>query len=232
MNDEQHQEEKRAFQKLLREYQGNIGMASLVCGKPVELMPEAEQNRLIQGFFTPTNLAVLRGSHQKLSNSKREQLDQEELAKLDLALIHLEQLIKNFTAFVQKRIDIAALRKNVQALVEKGLPENREQLAEALSRNIEKIHFLSEQQLASKDSWDCMIDCVQMHDALSRTFQICKRLQEQELATGSSISATAALVEQSLASMEYYFRHEQSADKAQHCFNELGEGLRNLWAKS
>ncbi len=226
---EQDTEEKRALQKLLREYDSNKGMAAFVCGRPVELMPAAEQERIIAGFCTHENISILAASKQKLIFARNLPLTPQEEEKLDEAIPLLEKAIEAFGAYMSGSLSLGDLRERVMNAVQKPLPRSAEEAADMFPRTVETLQFLSEEPLASKDSWDQMIDCSQMHDALTRASKLLSVIEGQESPFSSeTVSRLQEIVSEHLAFYEDYFREKKDADEVALRFSSLSKELSGL----
>lgn len=228
------EEEKRQLQKLLREFESNVGMAGFVCGRPVELMPEAERTRLWDGFWIEGNLRVLKESSKKLAVTKNLDLTDSEAAKIERAIPTISELIEGFSAYLEGSLGKEELQKKVRQLLTIPIPDSEEGLIHSLSHLIETVHFLAEQDLEHKDSWDRMIDCAQMHDALKRTVDVCRALQSttgNNLGRGGTIEETCKLAEESCTFLETFFAGQSSSEPLQNHFKTLSAGMQSLWAE-
>lgn len=233
MSESDQEEAKRALHKLLKEFESNRGMAQMVTGKPVALMPTEEQDRLFRGFCTPQNLQVLRDSQSKLAAAKSLKLEPEEERKIDVALDTLEQLTEALADQIGGRASQSQFREKVQELLQQPLPSSEEELVGSLATQLESLFFLASQPLHEKDNWDKMIDCVQMHDALSRTRTICNVLQSDGFSAspvprrGEATEETCKLCEESIEELENFFAGERG--DVPECFSRIQEGLTQIW---
>lgn len=220
MTDQELEEKKRQLQKLIREYDANKGMAGFVCSRPVELMPQAEQDRLINGFCTPQNIQILAASKQKLIVAKdlpyAEDADRE---KIENALPILDSLVESFSSYMNSRIDRGTLRDNVRSLLEHPIPDTVDGLTHSLTHLIETISFLSDEPLDTKDSWDRMVDCVQMHDALSRARKVCASLQSKNKGDGSLVVETIRVTDENVDRLEGFFKGTVSDSDLEESWN-------------
>ena len=224
---------KREFEKLLREYAANSGMAGFVCGRPVELMPESEQSRIINGFCTQENLKILAESRKKLEGAAELDITEAQANRAKKAVVVLDDLVEVFTSYTNSEFDITELREKVRGILHKPIPESKDELIEAVSKVIEMVTFLGEQDLKTKDSWDRMLDCVQMHDVLSRTKDVCTALQalmDEELASQSeSLERSIEISTTSIDFLESFFRGETDPALLQSHFQTLSKDLSDLW---
>ena len=226
---------KNELHKLLKEYESNRGMAAMVCGYPVSLMPQKEQDRLFSGFLTPGNLAIFTQSRLKILATKELALDEDEASKVDSAVETLEKLFSLFSSYINSGIDRDSLREQVQATLERPIAETEDGLVDALSSNVETLLFLSSQELDGKDNWDRMVDCVQLHDALSRTIKICTALQQyfkEESKSGAqsqSVQSTLELCQNHRETLETFFKGDSSGENLPAQFKELFSAVRELW---
>jgi len=236
MTGDKEEAEKRELHKLLLEYNANSGMAGMVCSRPVELMPESDQDRIIGGFCTPGNLEVLSISRKKLELAKNLDLTESEISKIDRAIPTLDGLIEAFTDYSDSHLSKDELREKVRKILYKPIPESQEGLIDALSRLIETLEFLATQPLDTKDSWDRMVDCVQMHDALSRAKEVCTALQplttnegEQVAKRSGALDETLTVANASLEFLESFFKGDTKDEDLQNHFAALSDGLKNIW---
>jgi hypothetical protein len=223
------------LQRLLAEYDANSGMAGLVCSHPVELMPAGEQDRIFNGFCTAENIKILSVSREKLALLKNADLSESEEKKLAAAISKLEGIIEAFTAYRDSKLGRDELRERVRKLRFCSIAESKEGLTDSLCHLIDTLDFLAGQRLEAKDSWDRLVDCVQMHDALSRTKRVCVALQaliangaDWAADRGGALGKTLTLATESLNTLESFFRGELKSDELQGCFTALSEGLKNL----
>jgi hypothetical protein len=232
-----HKEEtgNQELQRLLGEYDANSGMAGLVCSRPVELMPAAEQDRIVNGFCTAENLKILAVSREKLALLKGADLSESEQKKLAAAVSNLEGIIEAFSAYKDSKLGRGELRERVRRLLGRPIAQSKEGLTDSLRHLVDTVDFLAGQPLAAKDSWDRMVDCVQMHDALSRTIRVCAALQaltdegaERAAGRGGALPKTLTLATESLNALESFFRGELRNDELQGCFTALAQGLKSL----
>lgn len=235
MSVDENEEEKRQLQKLFREYDSNIGMAGLVCGRPVELMPEAEQDRLISGFCTPGNLKILSVSKDKLTRAKSLHLTESERGKIDAAIPTLSELLDAFSSYSNSSLDKNELRKRVRQALDKPIPEEQDALEHALSHQIETLDFLTSQRFDQKDAWDRMVDYVQLHDALVRTQKVSKALMAcvGSVTAGSSaaIESTVDVAQSSIEFLESFFKKGEENDALQAHIDTLSSTLHDLWGE-
>ena len=226
---------KREFEKLLREYAANSGMAGFVCGRPVELMPESEQSRIINGFCTKENLKILSQSRKKLEGAADLDITEAQANRAKKAVVVLDDLVEVFTSYTNSEFDLAGLREKVRAILHKPIPDSKDELIEEVSKLIEMVTFLGDQDLKGKDSWDRMLDCVQMHDVLSRTKDVCTALQafiSKESEVASQSEALEKSIEISTSSIEFleaFFRGETAPELLQNHFQQLSKDLSDLW---
>jgi hypothetical protein len=227
------------LQKLLGEYDANSGMAGLVCSRPVELMPGHEQDRIVNGFCTPENLKILSDSREKLTLLKDVDLSESEKKKLGTAISKLGGIIEAFTTYKASQASREELRGKVRKLLHRPIAESRDGLIGSLSHLIETLDFLATQPLDAKDSWDRMVDCVQMHDALSRAIMVCGALQalmtaETEPAPKRSeaIAKTLTFVSDSREALESFFKGDLRREELQVYFTALADGLKKIWVEA
>lgn len=236
MSEDQQEEAKRQLHKLLREYNANVGMAGFVCGVPVECMPESEQNRLIKGFCSKDNLQILATSMKKLERARNLELDESEAEKVTVAIATLEGLIEVFTAFIDGSIDVTHLRNKVRMLVQRPIPTSKDDLIDSLSHMIETLEFLATQNIATKDEWDTLMDCAQMHDALARTTKIgealliCTGLAGQALESTGAIGETVLLADRQREFLESFFKGEVNSALLADQFKQLSDALHAIWS--
>ena len=138
MNFSEPDPEKNELHKLLKEYDANRGMAQMVCGRPIELMPKEEEDRIINGFCTPNNIQILRISREKLSRAHALNLDDSEKQKVDEAVNTLGGLLEAFEGYIGQSLDRTSLRNKVRGLLERPIPSDQSELLEALSGS---LHF-------------------------------------------------------------------------------------------
>jgi hypothetical protein len=199
-------------------------------------MPEEEQDRLISGFATQNNLRILSLSRNKLALAKTLNLDKAEEDKLNRAIPILDELVSAFTSYGQSSIGKQELRERVRKVLSKPIPETQGELIEALSHNIQTLHFLAEQQLHTKDNWDQMVDCVQMYDALERTEKIAHTILSFSLEnpiqgtnSGGAIEETIQIVRENIKHLESFFTSQENATQLQSYFSALSRKLITLW---
>ncbi len=235
MNKDQEDTDKFELQKLLREYDSNSGMASFVCSRAVELMSREDQEKFINGFCIPENLKILSISKHKLLLAKALNLTPSEEKKIDLAIPTLDRLLQAFTDYQQSRIDIGELRQKVRQIVEKPIPDTNEGLTKAFPHLIDALNFLATQPLSTKDSWDRLMDCVQMHDTLCRMKKICCALET--LAKNSPNQITKPLppievikqiTDESVDFLESFFKGAKAKTELQDHFTSLAAKLKDI----
>lgn len=228
---------KNHLHKLLKEFEANRGMAGMVCGRPIELMPPEDQERIFTGFCTAENMKILAISREKLLLTEKLELTESEQLKVGKATRTLEALLDAFNSFISSTIDRETLRQKVQKILEVPIPTSEEDLTDSLSTLIETLLFLSTQTLHGKDDWDRMIDCVQLHDALQRTIKVCNALQRNKSEEteyekqGESISDTLIFCKKHIETLEAYFRGEFPASYLQPFFGELFTDLNRVWGE-
>jgi hypothetical protein len=230
------EEAKRQLEKLLREYNANRGMAAFVCGRPVELMPQSEQDRIINGFCTLENLEIISLSRRKLQKAKELQLGEAENAKIEAAIPILDGLVAVFTSYMNDQLGIAELRQEVSKLLHKPVPSVEEELVDALAHLMETLDFLAAQPLASKDNWESLIDCAQMHDALCRMKDVGTALQglvAKEVGgiikRSAAIDSTVDLAERHIEVLELFFRQEIKIPELADHVTKLITKLKEIW---
>lgn len=229
MSTEIEEEQKRELHKLLREFNGNSGMAGFVCGRPVEMMPEAEQERMFSGFCTPENVNILKISREKLALALTLRLDETENDKLQRAIPVLDALVSSISAYCDKEITRAELKARVRTTLKRPVPETREGLLDVVSELVDTINFLSGQELVSKDDWEQMIDCAQMFDAFERFQRVCEVLEKDGAFHSEAIARTKEVTVSHQPRLEVFFKGERNIDDVQRLFKEIENELGEIW---
>lgn len=222
---------QRKFEELLREYSSNAGMAGFVCGRPVELMPESEQKRIINGFCTKENLKILKSSIPRLQQGAQLDVTEAQKNRANEAVVTLEKLIEVIGAYAASSIKLAEMRERVRKILYKPIPETQEELIDSVSKLVEMVTFLSDQDLSTKDSWDRMLDCVQMHDVLSRALDVLTALQDVLKDKGSAIEESVTIANESISFLESFFKGETAPDVVPEHFKQLSQKFSALWSE-
>lgn len=232
-SNEQEEERKRQLQKLIREYESNSGMAGFVCGKPVELMPASEQDRIFNGFVTNENIKIFEVAEQKLLLAKGMDLTDSEEKKIEKAIPTSRQLICAFKAYQSNSFNRDKLREEVRKILFKPIPETIDGLNSSISHLVDALNFLTEQFSEKKDSWDLMVDCSQMYDVLSRTKLVCESLlsfEEKDLKYEiKTLNSTLNLAKDNLEVLEVFFKEGKAEDILKKQFKNLANELTVLW---
>ncbi|MCB0333372.1 MAG: hypothetical protein KDD55_07720, partial [Bdellovibrionales bacterium] len=129
-------------------------------------------------------------------------------------------------------LTLADLRKQVSNAVQKPLPLSGEEAAEVLPRTVETLQFLCEEPVSSKDSWDCMIDCAQMHDALTRASHLLSVLKSEEgPIPPDTVTSLQTVTNEHLAFYEDYFREKKGVEIVASQFASLSSSLAKFFPR-
>lgn len=230
MTDEKLEEEMRQLHKLLREYNANSGMAGFVCSVPVSLMPDEEQSRLIDGFGTPDNLRVLEMSRKQLLQARDLPLSDTESEKVESAIPVLQGLYDAFTSYARSAIDRDELRERVRELLRRPIPQDKDGLIDVLSHQVETVLFLAGQPVTGKDSWDRMVDCVQLYEALVRMSAVCERL-EALLPQLQAVTRTRVIADSRIGEFESFFSGDRAGETVPELFSQIERDIQVLWTE-
>lgn len=231
--EEQEEERKRQLQKLIREYESNSGMAGFVCGKPVELMPKKEQDRIFNGFLTNENIKIFEIAEQKLLFAKNMELTKSEAIKIEKAIPTSRKLISAFKAYQNNSNNRDKLREEVRKILFKPIPKTKDGLTSSISHLVDALNFLCEQFAQKKDNWDLMVDCSQMYDVLNRTKLVCQsllELKDENLKFEThTIDTTLKIAKDNLEFLEEFFKKGKTEDELKEKFDYFSKELARLW---
>ncbi len=228
--------QKQQLQKLLREYDANKGMAGFICSRPVELLPEEEQERMLQGFCTKENLDTLLRSIDHLERGKALELTDVEEQKINTAIPTLKSLTETLSLYLKSEIDMSELQQRFRTTLKKPIPQDQSELIDALSLLIQTVDFLSKEPVGSKDSWEVLIDSSQMYEALERIIEICKAIQAGVSSGFAEVSGQRHALDKTLEvctthmqTLEEHFKEKKAAIELQELFRIVSEDINQIW---
>lgn len=222
------QGELSEVEQLLKENEANIGMATFITSRPVELLPNERQKKLVDGLCTAGNLQVFSAAAAKFQSLTIEEKDK---GKVEQMSSDLTVLIEGIRKYQGGGVEATGFAADMRTALKKPIPESEDGLRQALAHQLEALEFLSSQDLSSKDEWDRLVDCVQLHNAIERIHEICGAYKERasDDAQKSALTASFEYIPTGLNALEDAFGNSADAETFQRLFHDIFGRLEEIW---
>ena len=145
---------QRELNQLIKDFHGNIATAGFICGRPVELLPAPERDRIVKGFCTEANLQIFVGSVKPFEAASRYGFPEAELKRIAEVQDQLGRFIPMLRSFIGSEITFAQFQQRVRELLHKAIPVGESACQDEMARLVGIMEFLADEPLGEKDRWD------------------------------------------------------------------------------